>query len=203
MSPSSAIALVVADPAVGRLGHARRLDVELAGRPVLWHTLHRAARIKGVGRIFVVHPPGGLPTAGIDLGGFGVPVETFAHDLVGGDAFTPRIRSARKWALSGWRGGLGGATAWDELLPAAPLVAALEQFRGDAAVIVGGDWCAFDPGYASELLRLHLGAPEAMKLTFTQAPPGLSPIVTRRAVLGDAHVDRSLAGRDGFSGEFQ
>ena len=28
-------------------------------------------------------------------------------------------------------------------------------------------------------------------------------LAVRRAVLGDAHVDRSLAGRDGFSGEFQ
>ncbi|AVO45400.1 4-carboxymuconolactone decarboxylase [Phreatobacter cathodiphilus] len=28
-------------------------------------------------------------------------------------------------------------------------------------------------------------------------------LAVRRAVLGDAHVDRSLAARDGFSGEFQ
>ena len=28
-------------------------------------------------------------------------------------------------------------------------------------------------------------------------------LAVRRAVLGDAHVDRSLAGRDGFSTEFQ
>jgi len=28
-------------------------------------------------------------------------------------------------------------------------------------------------------------------------------LAVRRAVLGDSHVDRSLAGRDGFSGEFQ
>lgn len=187
MSRPTAIALVVADPQRGRLGHARRLDEQLAGRPVLWHTLSRAARIERVERIVVVHPPDQNPLAGFDVNGLGVPIESFAHAEVSGNAFTARTQSARKWALSGWRGGLGGATAWDELLPAAPLHAALEKFRGrgEAAVIVGGDWCVFDPGYADALLALHLDAPEGMKLTFTQAPPGLSPIVTSRAVLGD------------------
>ncbi|MEM7626311.1 MAG: SPASM domain-containing protein [Planctomycetota bacterium] len=194
MSPPKAIALIVADPTAGRLGHARRLDAELAGRPVLWHTLHRAARIGGIDRIVVVHPPGRSPMGRVDPGAFGVPVEALAHDLVVGDAFTPRLRSARRWALSGWRGGLGGATAWDELLPAAPLAAAMEKFGGDAAVLVGGDWCGFDPGYATQLLELHLGAPEGMKLTFTQAPPGLSPIVTSRAVLADLAQNQATFG---------
>lgn len=194
MSKTHAIALIVADPTAGRLGPARRLDAALAGRPVLWHTVNRAARIEGIERVIVVHPPERSPLSGIDTASFGVPVETFAHDQVAGGAFTPRIRSARKWALSGWRGGLGGTTAWDELLPAAPLVAALEQFRGDAAVLVGGDWCAFDQGYAAQLLKLHLGAPEAMKVTFTQAPPGLSPIVTSRAVLTDLAKNHATFG---------
>lgn len=178
------IALIVADPAVGRLGNTRRLDVSLAGESVWWHTLQRAARIQRATRIVVVHPPntrGHFPA--VDSSDRGKPVEFFEHPEVAGDAYTARTRSARKWALSGWRGGLAGATAWDELLPAAPLAAAMERFNGEAAAIVGGDWCAFDPALADELLKLHLGAPEAMKLTLTQAPPGLSPIVTSRAVL--------------------
>ncbi|MEM1107872.1 MAG: SPASM domain-containing protein [Planctomycetota bacterium] len=181
----SVIALIVADASAGRLGHARRLDTPLAGRPALWHTLQRAGRIARVGRIVVVHPPGQDPLAGIDTSYIPTPIETFAHGDVAGDNLTPRLRSARKWALSGWRGGLAGATAWDELLPARPLALAMDQFKAEAAVLVGGDWCGFDPGYADGLLDIHLDAPEAMKVTFTQAPPGLSPLVTSRAVLHD------------------
>lgn len=180
-----AITIIVADVSVGRLGHARRLDAPLAGRPVLWHTLQRAVRITRAGRIVVVHPPGQHPLADFDTGSFDKPIDCFAHADAAGDAYTARTQSARKWALSGWRGGLAGTTAWDELLPAAPLVAALKHFGGEAAAIVGGDWCAFDPEYADALLELHLDAPEAMKLTFTQAPPGLSPIVVGRSVLQD------------------
>lgn len=179
------IALIVADVSVGRLGHARRLDALLGGKPALWHTLQRAARINRVHRIIVVHPPGQNPLADIDASGFSKPVDAFAHGDVAGDTFTPRLRSARKWALSGWRGGLAGTTAWDELLPAAPLAQAMDAFHGDAAVLVGGDWCAFDPAYADGLLDLHLDAPDAMKLVFTQAPPGLGPLVTSRDVLRD------------------
>lgn len=186
--PTTIIALIVTDLQRGRLGRARRLDASLAGRPALWHTLQRACRIKKIDRVVVVHPPGQDVWAGMDRSGFDKPVETFAHGDVAGDAFTPRLQSARKWALSGWRGGLSGATAWDELLPAAPLAAAMDTFcgaSGGAAVIVGGDWCAFDPAYADALLDRHLGAPDAMKLVFTQAPPGLGPLVTSRGVLRD------------------
>ncbi|MEM9418664.1 MAG: SPASM domain-containing protein [Planctomycetota bacterium] len=183
--PASVIALIVADVSAGRLGHARDLHAPLAGRPALWHTLQRATRIERVGQIVVLHPPGQDPLAHIDTTGFAKPIETFAHGDVAGDTFSPRIRSARKWALSGWRGGLAGATAWDELLPAAPLAMAMDQFNAEAAVLVGGDWCAFDQGYADGLLDIHLEAPDAMKLVFTQAPPGLSPLVTSREVLHD------------------
>lgn len=180
-----AIALIVADAAAGRLGRPRDFHAPLAGRPALWHTLQRAARITRAHRIVVVHPPGQEPLARIDTSALSKPLDCFAHPAAAGDAYTARTRSARKWALSGWRGGLAGATVWDELLPASPLIAALDHYRGDAAAIVGGGWCAFDPGYADALLKLHLEAPEAMKLTFTQAPPGISPLVTSAAVLRD------------------
>ena len=210
MSRSSAIALVVADPDVGRLGHRRALTDTIAGRPVLELTLARACRIAGVSRVVVLHPPGrdplaelpadarqrlGLATSAAGNGqapprdargsGHGPAVVSMAHDQVAGDAHTPRRRSARRWALTAWRGGLGGATAWDELLPAAPLAAALDHHHADAAVLLGGDWCLADPAYATALLELHRSAPDAMKLTFTQAPPGLGPLVLGRGVVQD------------------
>ena len=196
MTSASALALIVADPDAGRLGHARSLTDRLAGRSVLEHTLTRARQIQRLAGLVLLHPPGRNPLDDLpdherqrllQPPGPGRPprLHTLAHEHVAGDAHTPRRRSARKWALSAWRGGLGGATAWDELLPAAPLAAALQQHRADAAVLLGADWCLFDPRYADALLDLHLGAPQAMKLTFTQAPPGLGPLVLGRGVVQD------------------
>ena len=181
----SAVALLVTDLHAGRLRHRRDLRERLAGRSVLGHTAARAASIAAVERVILVHPPGQDPLGVLRGERFDKPVTAFAHPDVAGDAFTPRTRVARRWSLGAWRGGLGGATAWDELLPAAPLAAAMDDAQADAAVLVGGDWCCFDPAYAAALLDLHLAAPEAMKLTFTQAPPGLGVIVTSRAVLHD------------------
>jgi hypothetical protein len=189
-----AIALIVADPNRGRLGHGRALTDRLAGRTVLEHTIARACRIRQVKHVVVVHPDGCDPLERLDSQRFDKPVAGFAHPDAAGDGWTARHRAARAWSLAAWRGGLGGATVWDELLPAAPLVAALEHHHADAAVLIGGDWCVFDPAYADALLGLHLDAPDAMKLTFTQAPPGLSPLVTRRGVLADLAQKRATLG---------
>jgi len=130
----------------------------LAGRPALQHTLDRAARVPGTAAVVRVpqnpHDPGPL-----------------------------RCAAARRWARAAWRGGLGGATVWDELLPAAPLVAALAEHDAQAAVLVGAGWCAFDPHLAGRLQQLHRSAPEAYGMTFTQAPPGLSALVVGRPLL--------------------
>ncbi|MEM9882453.1 MAG: SPASM domain-containing protein [Planctomycetota bacterium] len=190
----SAVVLVVADMDVGRLGHRRSLRAPLSGRPVLEHTLRRAARIDGIDHVVVVHAPGQTPLDGIDTSGLARPVGAFAHPDAAGDEHTPRLRVARTWALTGWRGGLAGATAWDELLPATPLHAAAEAVGAQAVVLVGGDWCLFDPGYAGDLLRLHREAPEAMRLTFTQAPPGLGAVVTSTDVLGDLASKQATIG---------
>jgi len=183
-----AIALIITDLERGRFGHARSLLDKLHGRAVLEHTLRRAERIEGVGRIVLVHPPGQDvmgAVAGFDLD---KPIHAFADPRAGHEGFHDADRrrlAARKWALSAWRGGLGGATCYDELLPAAPLVAAMNEHRADAAVILGGDWCLFDPELASRQLAAHLEAPESMKIVFTQAPPGLGAVATSRTVLED------------------
>ena len=148
-----AVVLVVGDPPPNA--------PDLAGRPVLQHTLERAARVPGTASVVRV------------------PLATDA-------LHAPGIRSraaARRWAGAAWRGGLGGATAWDELLPAAPLAAALAEHDAQAAVLVGASWAAFDPELAGRLLALHLSAPEAYGMTFTQAPPGLGALAIGRPLL--------------------
>jgi len=119
---------------------------------------------------------------GLDVG---LPIYCFADPQSLTDRTTQARLAARKWALTSWRGGFGGTTCYDELLPAGPLAQAMTEHKADAAVIVGGDWCCFDPALASRQLALHVDAPQAMKLVVTQAPPGLGAIVTSRDVLGE------------------
>jgi molybdopterin-guanine dinucleotide biosynthesis protein A len=179
------VVLIITDLERGRFGHARSLLDGLHGRPVLEHTLRRAERIEGVSKLVIVHPPGqDVPGA---IRGFGLdkPIHTFADPTGGMHDADRRRLAARKWSLTGWRGGLGSATCYDELLPAGPLVAAMAEHHADAAVILGGDWCLFDPALASRQLAAHVEAPDAMKIVFTQAPPGLSGVVTSRTVLED------------------
>lgn len=184
-----AIALIPADLARTRLGLRSRLHETLADASVLAHTLRRVAQVQDVRTIVLVHPAGQDPLALIDQANVGKPVVTFAVEGGLHDRHTPRWIAARKWAPASWRGGLGGATVYDELLPPGPLVRAMQAHDAPSALLVGADWCLVDPELCQAVLRQHLDHPEAMKLTFTQAPPGLCGVAVARDLLQqlDAH----------------
>lgn len=179
----AAIALIVADSRYWRFGQPAQLDDRLGEATVFEHTLRRAARVSRVEQIVLVHPADQPPPALPPNLPAGKPIVTFAAPSHLYSPLDQRWVAARKWALTAWRGGLGGATVYDELLPAAVLAAAVEAHNTQAALLLRADWCLFDPAYADALIALHLEHPEAYKITFTQAPPGLSGIVTSLAVL--------------------
>lgn len=173
------IAVVVADLAAGFFGTPARLSDELAGRTVLNHTVTRAGRVRGVDHVVVVHPAGQEVASLLSerKGVWTLPV------VAEGVGRVSRLASARVWATSCWRGGLGGACVYDELLPAGPIIAAMGGHDATSAVIVRGDWCVFDPALASRQLAVHVEAPEQLGLCFSQAPPGLGSVVAHRVVL--------------------
>ncbi len=173
---SKAIALVLADVEHGFLGSARSLRDSLAGRSVLAHTVARAAQVDGVQKVVVVHPRQQAVADWLE-GAY----ETFEAEVL------PRARvvSGRKWCQTGWRGGLGSATIYDELLPAGPLVEAMRAHGAASALLVRGDWPCFDVGLASQCLERHLSAPDDLKIVFTQAAPGLGAVATGLKVLED------------------
>ena len=179
----AAIAIIVADTQRSRLGLPARLDDVIAGRTVLEHTLQRVTRLKRISKIVLVHPADQDPLSFCQARQAGKRIESFP---VAGGLDLPRDRhwaAARAWALTCWRGGIGTATTYDELLPAGPLVQAMQAHDAASALLVRGEWCAFDPALADEQLSQHLENPEAFKLCFTQAPPGLSALVAHRTVL--------------------
>jgi hypothetical protein len=179
------LALIPIDLHRGRLGTRRNACDELSGDSVLMHTVRRIARVVEVDAIVLVHPAGQDPLAAVDTRGIDKPIHAMSDPDGLVDRHTGRLRIARQWAPAAWRGGLGGACVFDELLPPDPLLAAMEAHGGSSCLIVGGDWPLVDPSLCAAVLRQHLSAPDGMKLTFTQAPPGLCGVATCIDVLRD------------------
>ncbi len=179
---SQVIAVVITDLEHARLGLPSRVADDLNGRSVLDCTLGRLSQIKALSSIVVLHQKD-QDAASLVQHSHKKPVvfHSVENKLV--DAMTPMRQIARKWARHAWRGGLGGATCYDELLPAAPILEAVKANHASAALIVGGDWPLVDPTYGENLIQRHLEYPDALQMTFTQAPPGLSGIVVARPLL--------------------
>jgi spiro-SPASM protein len=188
------LALIATDTERTWFGAASRLDRCLAGRPVLQHTIERAARVPQVDRIVCVHPPGQDPLSLVDGDAVNKPVSAFPVEGGIHDRHYEHLKTARKWALTAWRGGLGEALAYDEVLPPKPLCQAIEAWDGDAALVVRGEWCMFDPDLAGRQLQTHLDEPEGMSIAFSQAPPGLSPLVCGANVLRQLDENRGSFG---------
>ena len=176
-------------PRRGFFGHAARLDDRLAGDAVLAHTVARAMRVEAVERVVLIHPASHhLDAALLDALPLHKPLTLHADPDDLEDGYTPRRRASRAWAPAAWRGGLGSATCYDELLPAAPLLAALDalnnfKYTYESAVVIRGDWCVFDPTLADRMIAAHAESPAQMSLCFTQAPPGFSGLVVHRSLL--------------------
>ncbi len=180
------VALILADPDTGRLGHSRPIDEVVGARTVLGATAQRVSRVPGIDAVAVLLPAATRalsPRAHDEL-------DTIDATAIRVDAFdapdAASLRRARRaWTQDGWRGGLGGATVWDELLPASVVAAAAARLDADAVLLVGGDWPLVDPALCGELLAVHRATPDAMKLAFCQAPPGLTGVVVARELLDD------------------
>ncbi|MFN3167451.1 MAG: hypothetical protein ACE37H_10350 [Phycisphaeraceae bacterium] len=180
------IAIILTDLENGRFGHRVSLRDELAGNTVLQHTLDRVARIDGIDAIVLLHPEEQSLAGAYVTPDNAPPIQTHAIQTRPGDAWLRGvIDSGRKWALTAWRGGIGGMIVYDELMPAYSILQAMRRDQAESVVVLRADWCCIDPDLATRQLRLHRSAPDAMKLTFTQAPPGLSPLVIHRSVLED------------------
>ena len=181
-----AIALVPTDLKRTRLGLPSHLDRALPpgrGVSILEHTVRRLCAIPNVAAVVLVHPADQDPLALLAGKKFARQVAAFPDPNGLLDPYHAYRAAARKWALTSWRGGLGGMTCYDELLPAEPLAAALAAHKADAALLVGADWPLVDPALCARVLDLHLSHPEELQMTFCQAPPGLAGVAVGAKVL--------------------
>lgn len=150
-------------------------------------TLDRLSRCKLLDRIVVIHsadrPLPAMPKSGrVGVHTVDGPVDDTVH---------ASRQIARAFSPTAWRGGLGGACCYDEVLAARAMVSALDAFEATAGLIVSPDWPAVDPALCDAVIERHLRQSEQMKLAFTQAPPGLAGCLVERDLM--AELDRKQA----------
>ncbi len=195
---SGFIAVVRADTVAGGIGLASRLgDIVPDGRgmSVLWHTVSRMAAMKRIERVVVLHEAGddiGAVLGGCDMGDR-VVFEAIDAGVFRDSDMGKRI-AARKWASGSWRGGLGGMTCYDELLPIEPVLGAVKKYSAEGVVLVGGDWMLVDPVFNDQLIDRHHESVDSMSFVFSQSPVGLAGCLITCKLLENMVESKSTMG---------
>lgn len=169
-------ALIAIDPQCNGLGIPRTLSETFDGKPVLQATLERLGQSKSLHSIILIASKNAGIESLIDRSRVQLPVEIEWCD---GSPFGPEheaIAVARLWADSCWRGGIGGMSAYDEVLCPQIMHEVMQRRSLSAALIAGPDWPLIDVTSRTgcdALVSRHLERPQHNNLVFTQPPPGL------------------------------
>ncbi len=168
------IVTIEADLEATPLGTRSRLARELAGVPILRRTVERIRRAPSVAEVFVLCPAGQAERCGRLLEGTGALVRGHQADP---PPWAGLARCARKWALDGWRGGVGGSTVFDEYTDCRLIGALLRTVKADVVLSVPPAAPLIDPDLAARMIERRRNAEDDARLVFTQAPPGIAGIL--------------------------
>ncbi len=166
------------------VGTRSRLADELGGATILARTVERVSQISSIAGVFVFCPSDQLDRCGAILAH--TRATTCQHNA-GPPPWSNLVCSARKWSLDGWRGGIGGATSFDEYTDVRLIAGLLETTKADAVLSVPPGAVLFDPALGEKIIDHRKAIGEEAKMSFIQGPPGLT------AVLLDADVIRELS----------
>lgn len=185
------IAVLEADLETTPLGTRSRLADALDGRTVLRRTVEQVLAAKRIAQTVVTCPT--IQRAEVDALINGTRAGVVALD--GGlPPWRGLVQTARKWSLEGWRGGIGGATVFDEYTDCRVLaeILALQEF--DAALSVPPACPFFDAGMADAMIELLETDENDSRLIFTQAPPGIAGILLRKDLVRELAEKRIPVG---------
>ena len=174
------IAVLQADLEVTPIGTRSRLADELRGVPVLRRTVERVRRVKSIAEVHVLCPSSQTARCGAILAGTGAMV--CAHDAAR-PPWASLVRTARKWSLDGWRGGIGGTTTFEEYTDCRLIDGLLKTAPADAVLSIPPAAPVFDPDLAQRMIDHRRTAEDDARLTFTQAPPGLAGVLLDTALV--------------------
>lgn len=188
-------AFVLADSSRTGLGLTRDLMAPWAnGRTRLSHTLDRLGAARRVAGVVVLTDDPVRAQAAAAGGPRSLSVQFERVDSPEAPRRAASIGAARLWSRASWRGGLANLTAFDEVVHPGVLASAMARAGVDAGIVLGADWGLVDPGLTDAVVQRHLENPGKHPIAFTQAPPGLSPMIISR--IGAEQMARA----SGFTG---
>lgn len=176
------IAALIADFAQSPIGTKSRLSEPLGGIPVLRRTLERLTRCDGIAGIHLLVRPEDLDQASSLLKGLSVQIRPHAPARL---PYTELVRAGRWWGLDSWRGGVGGLTVFDEDFDAQTLAELATSTEADALILVPASAALISCDLTTAMLQHFKSAGHEYHMTFTQAPPGLAPLIVSRRLLND------------------
>jgi hypothetical protein len=195
-SPARMAALVPIDPDRNGLGQRRSLTEPFGGRTVLQATLERLGESTLLHEIVLIVPRGFEVEPLLDRPRIGVPV---VLERVEGSPYGPEhaaIAAARLWSDWCWRGGIGGAGIYDEVLAPRVMHEIMLRRGHDAALVAAPDWplvMMAGEGGGDAVLARHLEHRDRHHLVFTQAPPGLGACVVSAGLMGELALGTRLS----------
>jgi spiro-SPASM protein len=173
------IVVISADLQKPALGTRSRLCDMLGGESILRRTLHRVQMAKRTSEICLIVPPDQQPAFRDLL--HDIPIRMIPQQAPAPHAAL--VRAGRWWGLDSWRGGIGGLCAFDEDVNCAAAVIAASQTDADIVALVPAAAPLFDPVLLDSMIAHHEQNAGQMRLSFTQAPPGLSALIMARSLL--------------------
>lgn len=178
------IAVLQADLDVTPLGTRSRLAEELHGQSILRRTVERVRAVPDISTVVVLCPEAQFERCAALLEG--CHIELHRHAALPAP-WANLVRSARKWSLHAWRGGIGGTTAFDEYCDPRLLSGLLRVIPADQVLCIPPAAPLFDPQLAQRMMEHRLKVKDDARLAFTTAPPGVAGLVL------DASLIRELA----------
>lgn len=156
------------------LGTRSRLAEALTGVPILRRSVQQFCATAGIEKVIVLVSERSVSLCRDLLNGLDVVIQTMEAPL---PPWGRLVSASRKWALDGWRGGVGGATVFDEFTDCRVLGGLLERFPADAVLSVPAAAPLFSPELAGQMIEHRREHRTDARLTFTQAVPGVAGIV--------------------------
>lgn len=170
-------AIVSADFAGSFVTGSSLVTTTVAGRPILARTLARVQQIEGPEVIALLVPRDQAPSAEAFLAKHGLASAVALLPLSEPRPRLELLRAGRVWNLDAWRGGVVGATWFDEYLEPADLARVAAQLEADTLACFSAYQPLLDADLASAQLRHLQQHRSEIDLAFTMAPPGLAGLM--------------------------
>lgn len=184
--------IIHADLETTPLGQKSKLLDDLAGKTILRHTAARICKTRNASDRIIYCLPQYAEKIKETIAPLPIEVQTVNFEL---PKWWHGLQSARKWASACWRGGLLGAFAFDEDIVAAVLAELMTRKNAEAAIIVPAHAALIDPEILDNQIEHYFSHKDEMKISFTQAPPGLSGVILARELAQQLSQAARFAGQ--------